>query len=162
MILIVQHVSICFVEVYKVVCFVSRKSGIYAIRYHDTVLVQWRSYRFQVFQTLVWYKLRLSFLNYGPVKRHASSLHDCWLEHPAHTNIRVLLHNGRFNLHMYMQPLHSNQMHIIEYHFLTTATWKVWNFMNTTSLFSVWKKKTFWQYHINKEPCMTFYLKWLN
>ncbi len=45
--------------------------------------------------------------------------------------------------------------------FHTTATWKVWNFMNTTSLCFAWKKLTFWQYYINSEPCMVYYPKWL-
>jgi hypothetical protein len=36
----------------------------------------------------------------------------------------------------------SKQMHY-KTPFLTTATWKVWKFMNTTSLCSVWKKSNF-------------------
>ncbi len=44
-----KKITVSVKYLYKVVCEcgVSRKSGIYAIRYHDTVLVQWRSYHFE-------------------------------------------------------------------------------------------------------------------
>ncbi len=61
---------------------------------------------------------------------------------------KVLLHNGGFCnnctpkrcLHNAHTRSISKQRHYKTPPFHTTATWKVWNFMRTTSLCSVWKK----------------------
>ncbi len=45
----------------------------------------------------------------------------------------------------------------IKHPFPRTGTWKVWKLMKTTSLCSVWKKETFWQYYINSEPTIEYY-----
>ncbi len=69
-----------------------------------------------------------------------------------------------------LQQLHSKTVlaHIgafpnkctIKHHCYTTATWKVWKFMKTSSLCPVWRKKTFLQYYINSQLYRAYYPKW--